>query len=65
MKTYCKVSTSDENILGIRKDTRHRLLRLLIISDRQDIFVSVTHGLGVILFGSSYVGLHYGVARGE
>ena len=40
---YCKSATGDAGILGIRKDTRHRLLSLPIISDSQDIFVSVTH----------------------
>ena len=40
---YCKSATSDAGILGICKDTRRRLLSLPIISDSQDIFVSVTH----------------------
>ena len=41
---YCKSATGDAGILGIRKDTRRtRLLSLPIISDSQDIFVSVTH----------------------
>ena len=35
-KTYCKRATSDEDILGIRKEMRiSRLLSLLIISDSQ------------------------------
>ena len=40
---YCKSATGDAGILGIRKDTRRGLLSLPIISDSQDIFVSVTH----------------------
>ena len=36
-KTYhYERATSDEHILGIRKETRHRLLSLLVISDRQE-----------------------------
>ena len=35
-KTYCKRATSDEDILGIRKEMRTRLLSLLIISDSQE-----------------------------
>ena len=35
-KTHCKRATSDEDILGIRKDTRTRLLSLLIIGDSQE-----------------------------
>ena len=61
-KTY-KSSTSDEDIPGIRKDTRHGLLSLLIISDSHNIFVSVTYG--GILFWPSQVGLHFGIRRGE
>ena len=61
-KTYYS-STSDEDIPGIRKDTRHRLLNLLIISDSHDIFISVSHGR--ILFGSFQFGLRYGIRRGE
>ena len=34
-KTYYKSATCDESILGIRKETRPRLLSLLIISDCQ------------------------------
>ena len=34
-KTYYKSATRDESILGIRKETRPRLLSLLIISDSQ------------------------------
>ena len=34
-KTYYKSATSDEDILGIRKETQLRLLSLLIISDSQ------------------------------
>ena len=41
---YHKIATSDENILGIRKETRPRLLNLLIIGDSQDIFVLATYG---------------------
>ena len=32
-KTYSKRATSDEDILGVRKETRTRLLNLLIIGD--------------------------------
>jgi hypothetical protein len=35
-KTYCKRATSDENILGIRKETRARLLNLLIVGDNRE-----------------------------
>ena len=35
-KTYYESATSDENILGISKETRTRLLSLLIISDSQE-----------------------------
>ena len=35
MKTYYKSATSDENIMGIFKETRPRLLNLLIVSDGQ------------------------------
>ena len=42
-KTY-KIAASDEDILGIRKETGPRLMSLLIISDSQCITVSVTHG---------------------
>ena len=35
-KTYCKIATSDESILGIRKEIQSRLLSLLVISDSQE-----------------------------
>ena len=35
-KTYYERATSDENILGIRKETRLRLLSLLFISNSQE-----------------------------
>ena len=43
---YCKRTTRDEGILGIRKETRARLLSLQIgtLVTAQDIFISVTHG---------------------
>ena len=36
MNTYYERATSDVNILGIRKETRIRLLCLLVISDSQE-----------------------------
>ena len=36
-KTYYKSATSDEDIPGIGKETRPRLLSLLIISDIQEL----------------------------
>ena len=62
---YCKRATSDAGILGIRKDTRRRLLSLPMIGDSQDIFVSVTHGGILFRFCIHQVSLRYDIRSGE
>jgi hypothetical protein len=61
IKTYYKIATSDEDILGIRKETRRRLLSLLIISDSQD-HISVTNSQRdflLVLYFSSWLALSH------
>ena len=55
---YYERATSDESILGIHKETRHRLLSLLIISDSENICIRNSQRDFVLdLYISSWVAL--------
>ena len=63
-KTYYKSATRDESILGIRKETRPRLLSLLIVGDSQkhNLFEWLTDGF---CFGFVYLKFACVIALGE
>ena len=59
-KTYCKRATSDEGILGICKETRRRLLSLLIVGDsREHVCISNSQRNVLVLYISSWVALRH------
>ena len=55
---YYERAAGDESILGIRKETRHRLLSLLIISDSENICIGNSRwDFALDLYISSWVAL--------
>ena len=61
---YRKRAASDEDIMGICKDTQSRLLSLLTISDSQK-YICITHREVLFRFCISQVGLHCSIRKGE